>query len=979
MPVSDYNDLIDGAAAEWNVHPALLRAIMSQESGGRPGLTSPKGAAGLMQIIPSTARELGVTDVHDPKQSIYGGAKYLSQMLEQYKGNPVHALAAYNAGPGRIDGVLAGRGQLPAETAKYIPQVMARYSQFANAANPPDQGPALNPTPTPPTTARYGNVNDVTTVASQAEADKLPTGARYVLPDGTPGRVSAPMATPPPKATPAAEGDATFLARTGGAKAPVESDEVFLARTAGPRPPVEDDNAFLARTGGAVPAATKTPVANIPDPQAPDALPVANAPANTPSWAPSAGPTTATSNGLLAPLPVMAANSLNPTGPAITEAKRNALQAFGPDPVGAPEWNGIFGKDANMARLRAAGIIPDPATGQGGALRSINEAVLSPILTANDALSAPVLAAGNALVRGVPAAYAAAQGFIHGALTSNGVPEQAARDLVSIPDAFAGSPGHFQTPVPGALPGGAPAVAPAPLSLPQIATLDMRTPLNKLTAAINNVPDIPPTMLNKLTGAIQNADALPMRAPRPDAMPAMEIAPPAPVNGPASLPRTNALDLRPGTAPAEAPAVAPAPVEAPGTASAIRPTEAAPKPPGSAPTPQAVGAQVTPSADAGLTDAQTLAYRSTAEGQKLLEPQPAGPDNSANIPGVNASAVEIEQKVALARELKALGITTPGISQEMRDVAAAHSEARGQFFAGIAKSPVDVENAIATRSAQADADLTAAWKAKKDVDATPVLSAASEILNSPDGRRPVVRSAIAAVTNELRGPDGQMIADPEMLYGVRKHIDDLLSRESGASDPLSVRAQASLMKIKTALDGVIEHGAPGFKQYLQNFSDASRPIDAMTALQKLEPKLYNSQNQIQYAPFQRMMRQIVDSRQAPGINDFKSIPDETMAELWTLRDNLRRSASAQELARASGSDTVQNVFDTVKAVAGKGADLLVHGLLAATTHGGGNVAYEGLKAGVRAVRANRLSAENVKRGMELIHPTTPLVNRLDQP
>lgn len=936
MPVSDYNDLIDGAAAEWNVHPALLRAIMSQESGGKPGLTSPAGASGLMQIMPGTAQALGVEDRHDPKQSIYGGAKYLSMMLDKYRDNPVLAIAAYNAGPGRIDDVLAGRGQLPAETAAYIPGVIARHSQFLAAAQP-DQAPALNPTPTPPTTARYGNVNDVTTVGSQAEADKLPTGARYVLPDGTPGRVSAPMATPPPKATPATESDATFIGRTAGAKAPVESDEAFLARTAGPKPPGEDDNAFLARTGAVVPAAPVEAPGKYAavDPLASQDLTFGGTTTPTNTSAPMAATVAAlpqVANPLRWTGPGMAATVFDPNGKAAQSAARGFLDAFGPEPVGAPEATNL---------LQSAGIFPNPATGQGGPLRSINEAVVSPILTG-----------ANALARGIPAAYRAGQGFVSGALSDLGMSDAAARDIPSLPDAFMGSPGHFQMPVPGAMPAG----APAPMSLPQIGALDMRTPLNKLTAAINNVPDLPPTMLNRLSAAIREADAMPPRS-IPDA-----------------APMADAVELRQPDSAISAPAIPPTEPAGPAIA------EASPKPPGGAPTPQAAGAQVVPSAEAGLTDAQTLAYRSTAEGRKLLEPQPAGvPDNNAYVPGVTPTAAEIEQKVATARELKAHGITTPGISQEMRDVAAANSEARGQFFSGVAKSPVDVENAIAARSAHADADLTAAWKAKKDVDATPVLSTASEILNSPDGRRPVVRSAIAAVTNELRGPDGQMITDPEMLYGVRKHIDDLLSRESGASDPLSVRAQASLMKVKTALDGVIEQGAPGFKQYLQNFSDASRPIDAMTALQKLEPKLYNSQNQIQYAPFQRMMKQIVDSRQAPGINDFKSIPDETMAELWKLRDDLRRSASAQELARASGgSDSIQNAFDTVKAVAGKGADLLVHGLLAAITHGGGNIAYEGVKAGLSASRANKLAAQNVKRGMELIHPTTPL-NRLDQP
>jgi hypothetical protein len=105
----------------------------------------------------------------------------------------------------------------------------------------------------------------------------------------------------------------------------------------------------------------------------------------------------------------------------------------------------------------------------------------------------------------------------------------------------------------------------------------------------------------------------------------------------------------------------------------------------------------------------------------------------------------------------------------------------------------------------------------------------------------------------------------------------------------------------------------------------------MTALQDIEPKLYDAQNRMGYNKVQTMMRQIVDSRQAPGLNPFKSMPDDTMQQLWNLRDDLRRSASAQELARTPGSDTAQNAWDAVKGVGKKGAEIAAHGFI--LTHG----------------------------------------------
>lgn len=95
--------LIDGAAQQQGLDTKLLRAVIDQESGFRPCAISPKGAQGLMQLMPATAEQFNVADPFDPKQSIDAGAKYLKQMLDKYKGDVPQALAAYNAGPGATD------------------------------------------------------------------------------------------------------------------------------------------------------------------------------------------------------------------------------------------------------------------------------------------------------------------------------------------------------------------------------------------------------------------------------------------------------------------------------------------------------------------------------------------------------------------------------------------------------------------------------------------------------------------------------------------------------------------------------------------------------------------------------------------------------------------------------------------------------------------------------------------------------------
>lgn len=121
----DYTPIYQAAGQEWNVDPALLQAVAGQEAGGVSNV-SPAGAQGHMQIMPATQADLGVTDPNNVEQSIYGGAKYLSQLLDKY-GDPQLAVAAYNAGPGRVDAHLATGAPLPAETVAYVPGVINRY------------------------------------------------------------------------------------------------------------------------------------------------------------------------------------------------------------------------------------------------------------------------------------------------------------------------------------------------------------------------------------------------------------------------------------------------------------------------------------------------------------------------------------------------------------------------------------------------------------------------------------------------------------------------------------------------------------------------------------------------------------------------------------------------------------------------------------------------------------------------------------
>jgi hypothetical protein len=131
-PNTPFHDIIRAASERYGVDADLIHCVIAIESNFNPKAVSPKNARGLMQLLPQTAAQLGVRNLFDPRENIEGGTRYLKDMLARYNNDLTLALAAYNAGPERVEQY--GRRVPPyPETVKYVQRISRSYAHFKSA------------------------------------------------------------------------------------------------------------------------------------------------------------------------------------------------------------------------------------------------------------------------------------------------------------------------------------------------------------------------------------------------------------------------------------------------------------------------------------------------------------------------------------------------------------------------------------------------------------------------------------------------------------------------------------------------------------------------------------------------------------------------------------------------------------------------------------------------------------------------------
>lgn len=290
--------------------------------------------------------------------------------------------------------------------------------------------------------------------------------------------------------------------------------------------------------------------------------------------------------------------------------------------------------------------------------------------------------------------------------------------------------------------------------------------------------------------------------------------------------------------------------------------------------------------------------------QRIAGDGPAVADAAAYVPGSTPTLAQATRNPAVAAMERAAESRAP---LQFGAIKEQNNAARNAYLDTIRGNQQTLDSAIATRDQQALPLLDAALTGAKAADAKPVVDTIESILATRSRQRPAVADALAKVRQSIE-PDGTgkpLLSDVDQLYGVRQSINDQLTTVAGRDNSASQLASRELIQVRDALDDSIEAAAPGFRNYLKQYSDLSKPVDAQRFLQGLDLTDQTSQR-ITLSKVKSQLNRIEKMQSQPGANAAKSITDSQMDALRNLHQDLQREANSN-LGRSAGSNTFQNL------------------------------------------------------------------------
>ena len=378
-----------------------------------------------------------------------------------------------------------------------------------------------------------------------------------------------------------------------------------------------------------------------------------------------------------------------------------------------------------------------------------------------------------------------------------------------------------------------------------------------------------------------------------------------------------------------------------------------------APQPTPAGAQITPPGQATLTPEQAAAAGSTADKQwyyKTIIPGEA--NNIQYIDGITPTMAQSELTTNSARESKLLRRISEEADQNERALLGRHSEIRKNEFQNIAGNDTTSQTAMKAANDQIEQQLGDAYAHGGTVDLQAVIDATKQELSSSAGKLPPMKAAMKAIQDAAQKDDGSGLeTDPRQANAVRRAIIYMQSKVGqgeniGYADP---SVMAALTRVKDVLTKQVEPAAPGFTEANANYAKARQALDAREALQEYEPKLYTGPlGNMTFGPMHRLMGDVIAGRDpAAPMNPYKALTEEQVNRLKSLHDDLQRVASAEELARAAGSDTSTTLFDMAKRAAKSGLSTLGGAAV------GGVVGHVYPPAGIPAAMFTKTALDNL--------------------